>query len=196
MHINISHMKDGINEHFLLSSSFLTLLDSCPACARQNQSALISFHPNLFLCLGELTIVCVCACVCFCVCVCVCVSITPSGGLCAGPQNMRLSITSYCLRLEPHRSGLSSDKRPDLEYIHLDRAHTRKHTHTHTQLLFFCCISTTPHSTLSRECTPPHTHIPEIFTDNRSLAQSSPCAVNIEGGMIFPVGGCSFVCSV
>lgn len=26
-HINISHMKDGINEHFLLPSSFLTLLD-------------------------------------------------------------------------------------------------------------------------------------------------------------------------
>lgn len=73
-HINISHMKDGINEHFLLPSSFLTLLDRL--------SNLVPSKTNLllFLCLDELTVV---------LCVFVCVSIKPIGGLCVGLQNMR-----------------------------------------------------------------------------------------------------------
>lgn len=145
-------------------------------------------------------------------------SASVSGGPCAGSQNMRYSITSHCQRLEPHRSSLSSDKQSDLEYIHLDRArkhtHTQKHKHTdaHTHILVsqkFMHAQTRIHThsasstafqplhtTTSPEgvCHHTHTYQEYLLRTTVSHTQSAPCEINIQGGMIFPVGGCLFVC--
>lgn len=105
----------------------------------------------------------------------------PGGSLCAGSQNMRRSITSYSLWLEPHRSGLGSDKQPDPEHLHLDweQACTPKHLHTASTLAEF-------QAKASQERKLPHAHIPGIFIENHSFTQCGPCAVNIQGGRIFP----------
>lgn len=42
-HIDISHMKDGINEHFLLYHFFLTLLDTLSSLVH-TKTTLLSFH--------------------------------------------------------------------------------------------------------------------------------------------------------
>lgn len=148
-------------------------------------NTLLLLFPNLVFCLDELTIVCLC------VCVCVHVHHNQWRSMCRVSKCETLNH----MRLEPHRSGLC----PDIEYTYLDRAHTYTHTHTYIYTVYvfissllICFISRTPHSTPFREGTP-NTDIPGIFTKDQQLTHSGPCAVNIQGGMIFPCGWL-FIC--
>lgn len=190
----------------MLLQPFLTHLSKLPSSVRQNQSVHISFYPHLFFCLGELTVVGVWMCEC----------ISQWGSMCRVPEYEVLNhITLPEIRTTSIQSQLRQTVWPRINPPGRSKqahAHTETYSHRHTHILVsqkFMHTQTRIHThsasstafrplhiTTSPEGVCHHTHTYQEYLPRTTVShtQSAPCEINIQGGMIFPVGGCLFVC--